>query len=80
MQRASAAFGLLIFILWLGVIAVGLAYIAVWAATRKRPQWQVLGWLLDRTGATPMPEKPVRRSAEVIPFERHAIDRKHKQA
>ena len=50
MQRASAAFGLLIFGLWLAVLAVGLAYVTVWATTQRRPQWRILNLLRERDG------------------------------
>jgi hypothetical protein len=66
MQRASAAFGLLIFVLWLIVLAVGLAYVTVWATTQRRPQWRFLGWLTGKPMYSPA---PARGSAQVIPFE-----------
>ncbi len=82
MQRASASFGLLIFILWLAVLAVGLAYVTVWAATQKRPQWRIFGWLTDKAGggASVAEPKPPRKTAEVIPFEAHAAERRRKRA
>ncbi len=107
MQRASAAFGLLIFVLWLAVLAVGLAYVTVWAATRRRPQWRILSWLTpkDAVGASPLrpvppkhdppdhdPTKPGPAKRDpassappatggiVIPFERHAAERRRKRA
>jgi hypothetical protein len=77
MQRASAAFGLLIFGLWLAVLAVGLAYVTVWATTRRRPQWRILTWLSDK----PPPAAPAKlHSAEVIPFDRLALERRRKRA
>jgi hypothetical protein len=59
MQRASAAFGLLIFALWLAVLAVGLAYVTVWAATQRRPQWRILSLLQPAPATLPGPyERP----------------------
>jgi len=79
MQRASAAFGLLIFILWLAVLAVGLAYVTVWAATQRRPQWRILTWLSDKDPAAP--PTPPKKSAEVIPFDRQAaLEKRRKRA
>jgi hypothetical protein len=75
MQRASAAFGLLIFVIWLGILAVLLAYVTVWAATRRRPQWRILTWLDDKP-----PDPPPPPSAEVIPFDRAALERRRRRA
>ena len=80
MQRASAAFGLLIFILWLAVMAVGLAYVTVWAATQRRPQWRILTWLDDKGPPPPAAPPPRRPSAEVIPFDRERLERRRKRA
>jgi hypothetical protein len=82
MQRASAAFGLLIFVVWLGVLAVGLAYVTVWATTRKRPQWRILSWLDDKpAGERTEPRPPAKsHSAEVIPFDRLVLERRRKRA
>ncbi|HLY78313.1 MAG TPA: hypothetical protein VKQ70_02995 [Caulobacteraceae bacterium] len=80
MQRASAAFGLLIFILWLAVLAVGLAYVTVWAATQRRPQWRILSWLDDKQPAAEKKPQP-EAGAEVIPFDRQAaLEKRRKRA
>ena len=81
MQRASTIFGLVIFLLWLIVLAVGLAYIVVWAATRRRPQWKFLKTFGAK--AKPVPLKlPLseRPSAEIIPFDREIAERRRKSA
>ena len=80
MQRASAAFGLLIFVIWLAVLAVGLAYVTVWAATQRRPRWRILSWLSEEAIGRPPAPPPERPSAEVIPFDRQALERKRKRA
>jgi len=85
MQRASAAFGLLIFVLCLAFLWLGLAYVTVWAATRRRPQWRILSWIFsDETISSTPPvapsDTPKAKSAEVIPFDRRAIERRRKRA
>jgi uncharacterized iron-regulated membrane protein len=86
MQRASAAFGFLIFVLWLAILAVGLAYVTVWAATRRRPQWRIFAWLAEKPAAPAAKKpgaaaaKPAAKGAEIISFERFAAERKRKSA
>lgn len=81
MQRASAAFGFLIFVLWLVVLGVGLAYVTVWAATQRRPQWRLFAWLSEKPPAPPTPPAPTplrEGGAEVIPFDRRAAERRRR--
>jgi len=85
MQRASAAFGLLIFVLCLAFLWLGLAYVTVWAATQRRPQWRILSWIFS-TDSDPnppplaQPNTPKPKTADVIPFDRRAIVRRRKRA
>jgi hypothetical protein len=83
MQRASAAFGLLIFVLCLAFLWLGLAYVTVWAATQRRPQWRILSWIFSNdSDPNPPPLSPTTspKTENVIPFDRRAIERRRKRA
>jgi hypothetical protein len=85
MQRASAAFGLLIFVLCLAFLWLGLAYVTVWAATQRRPQWRIMSWIFsNESDPNSQPSAPTTtpkpKTAEVIPFDRKAIERRRKRA